>query len=141
MDRPAYQDPLCLLDATTVDMDQDTCRYRYQSNEAVVNRDRAVSKSSAGVGRGDTNSDLAVGVRHSPKHRWVFIPDMRPDQVWLFKQFDTRGGKDGIATCTFHDSFHDPRHDDQPKSSHGRRSIEFRFFLTYPKIGATSVKL
>ena len=55
---------------------------------------------------------------------------MRPNEAWLFKQFDTRD--DGRAKQTFHDSFHDPFHDQDPNTP-VRRSAEFRLLLTFPK--------
>ena len=58
----------------------------------------------------------------------VYISDQRPDEMWLFKQYDTR---EGVAKSTFHTSFHDPFHEDKPKESHGRRSAEFRMLVTF----------
>ena len=79
-----------------------------------------------------TSKNTSLGPLYNPRHRWVFLPDQRPDEAWIFKQFDTR---DGVAKCTFHNSFPDPCHIDEPDDTHGRRSVEFRFILTFPRGG------
>ena len=84
-----------------------------------------------------SNGAGLVGPTYSPHHRWIYCSDQRPDEAWLFKQFDTR---QGVAPTTFHNSFHDPFYDRQPGIP-GRRSVEFRIFLTFPKkspVGSSS---
>ena len=55
-------------------------------------------------------------------------------EAWLFKQWDTR---EGVAKASFHTSFHDPFYDAKPDTP-GRRSVEFRLLLTFPKKEASS---
>ena len=31
-----------------------------------------------------------TSVTYNPEHRWVYLPDQRDDEVWLFKQGDSR---------------------------------------------------
>jgi hypothetical protein len=59
---------------------------------------------------------------HNPAHHWYYFPDMHPDEVVIFKQWDTDDSK---ALCVPHSAFHDPtsRTDARP-----RQSIEVRVF-------------
>jgi hypothetical protein len=59
---------------------------------------------------------------HNPAHRWYYFPDMQPDEVVIFKQWDTDESK---ALCVPHSAFEDPtsRSDAVP-----RTSIEVRVF-------------
>merc|ERR1712216_700706 len=53
------------------------------------------------------------GPTYSPKHRWVFCSDMRPDEAWFFKQIDTR---EGVAAVAYHNAVRDPFHEaDEPE--------------------------
>ena len=54
---------------------------------------------------------------------------MRPDEAWLFKQYDST---DGVAKASFHTSFVDPFHLKNPEIP-ARRSMEFRMILAFPK--------
>jgi len=112
-DHPAYKDPLCLLDGFTVDLENEL------QDIPMINA------------RGEVNQKMAllVGPSYNPKHRWVYIPDQKPDEAWLFKQYDER---DGVAKQAFHNSFVDPYHLNDP-SIPGRHSVEFRMYLTFPK--------
>ena len=66
------------------------------------------------------------GVRHNPAHRWVYYPDMTPDEVLLLKCFDS--ATDGRARWTGHAAFDDPTSaPDAPR----RRSIETRTIAFY----------
>ena len=46
------------------------------------------------------------GVLASPQHRWMYFPGMRPDELLLFKSYDSAG--DGIARFVPHAAFEDP---------------------------------
>lgn len=72
---------------------------------------------------------MLTGPIHAAGHRWVFCSDQRPDEAWLFRQYDER---EGVAKCCFHNSFHDPFHAQDPDCP-GRRSAEFRLVLSFPK--------
>lgn len=117
-DIPAWKDPLCLLDVSTVDLANEVCPI----------------PSINLHGEANTKFPPLVGPCYSPKHRWVYISDQKPDEAWLFKQWDER---EGVARSCFHNSFVDPTHLNDP-SKPGRRSVEFRMYLTFPKKSATS---
>lgn len=64
-------------------------------------------------------------LKFNPAHRWWYLPDMRPDEAWVFKNYDS--AEDGRARFTPHTAFIDttraqvaPRH-----------SIEFRTFVVF----------
>lgn len=64
-------------------------------------------------------------VAHNPAHRWYYASDMRKDEVWLFKNFDTV--TDGRARFAPHTAFVDPTH---PVVA-PRESVEFRTFAFF----------
>merc|ERR1711964_365395 len=76
----------------------------------------------------------ALGPLFAPANRWVFCSDMRPEEAWLFKQYDTR---DNVAKASFHTSFVDPFHLKNPDTP-ARRTCEFRMLLAFPKKDAAS---
>lgn len=133
MDRPAYRDPLCLLDCSTVDLDKEMVRFLYIGNDEMVSADGSKMHRSAKNASARPTvptagaAAAAMGPMYAPKHRWVFCPDMGLDEAILFKQYDSRKGV--RAQTSFHNSFHDTFHDghDMP----GRRSCEFRLLLTF----------
>merc|ERR1712007_93950 len=63
--------PLTVLDWTSVDPANDV---------------RGKSRGTA------VEKDVIYGalVHHNPKHRWMYLPDMNPEEIWLFKQADSR---------------------------------------------------
>lgn len=63
----------------------------------------------------------------NPAHRWLYWPRMTPEEAVLFKQLDTRPK---VAKYGFHQSFEDPN---APEDAPGRRSIECRVVLGFPK--------
>jgi len=62
---------------------------------------------------------------HNPAHRWYFASDMRTDEVWLFKNYDS--ATDGRARFTPHTAFADPTHHQVSP----RESIELRAFALF----------
>jgi uncharacterized ParB-like nuclease family protein len=64
-------------------------------------------------------------VAFNPAHRWYYVSDMRKDEVWLFKNYDT--ATDGRARFTPHTAFVDPTH---PVVA-ARESVEFRTFAFF----------
>ncbi|TFW07400.1 methyltransferase [Oxalobacteraceae bacterium OM1] len=58
---------------------------------------------------------------HSIAHRWYYVPAMRPDELWVFKSYDSR--RDVPARMTPHCAFEDIR---APAGAPPRRSIEVR---------------
>jgi hypothetical protein len=65
-------------------------------------------------------------VRFNPAHRWYYLPQMRTDEVWVFKNYDA--ATDGRARFTPHTAFLEPlQHGEIP----ARESIEFRAFAIF----------
>ncbi|MGQ0651976.1 MAG: CmcJ/NvfI family oxidoreductase [Betaproteobacteria bacterium] len=60
-------------------------------------------------------------LRHNPRHRWFYFPEMRRDEAIVFKVYDSE--KDGRARFTPHTSFDDPT---TPPGAPPRQSIEAR---------------
>lgn len=65
-------------------------------------------------------------VTFNPAHRWYYASDMRTDEVWIFKNYDS--ATDGRARFTPHTAFVDPTH--HPVIS-ARESVEFRAFAFF----------
>lgn len=60
-------------------------------------------------------------VTHDPSHKWFFYPDMVPEEMLLFKGFDS---DPSIASCrTPHTAFDDPM---TPSDAKPRHSVELR---------------
>lgn len=129
-DRPAFKDPLVLLDGATVNFKEEVVSIRSVMRNSKKNRE---ADPNAPEFVEAPNRTGLVGPTYSPKHRWVYCSDMRPDEMWLFKQYDTREGPDWAVKQAFHDSFHDPHYDDTSGPVPGRRSAELRALLTFPK--------
>ena len=66
--------------------------------------------------------------RHSPDHRWYYVPDMQPDEVMFLKCFDS--ADDGRARFTGHTGFRNPA---CPDEFVPRESIEARTLVVYPE--------
>jgi len=137
-DGPAYKDPLCLLDATSqeyapVKIPFLTMNLFYPTIPLAKN----FMKSGAYSNESKKNVDesLVCGPTYAPQHRWFFISDQKPDEAWLFKQYDTRPN---VAKTAFHTSFPDPFHAKDPNCPE-RKSAEFRVLLTFPKKGQSKL--
>jgi hypothetical protein len=63
---------------------------------------------------------------HRPEQRWYYYPQMRPDEVLLFKTFDSIDG--GGHPCSIHSAIRLP---DAPVDARPRESIETRAFLFF----------
>ena len=128
IERPAYQDPLCLLDAASTGpepLDARSIPLLYSGlSLGKMNQDRPIEERIPVPG-GDAP---ALAPIYSPEHRWRFIPDMSPEQALVFKQFDFR--PDAESRVCFHNSFRDRFHDDWAECP-GRRSIEVRVLATF----------
>ena len=105
LDGVVRRDPLVLIDASTVRR-QDIINYL-----AVKEDDRG----------------QAALPLFSERYRYYYVPDMRPDEVLVFKQLDTRPGR---ALVCPHTSFVDPN---APADAPSRRSIDIRFMCVFPK--------
>lgn len=153
IDRPAFKDPLCLLDASTVeDISKERVKVLYAASgedrskayaggegtrkatdgfaQSAEEHAKTMQNFAAGKAAGGVFADPGLsGPLYIPTHRWVYCPDMQVNEAWLFTQYDTREGR---TQCTFHSSFHEPFYD-QKSDTPGRRSLEFRIILTFPK--------
>ena len=163
-DRPAYSDPLALLDMTSVDLPPG-----WETTSAVRRLPIAIDTLSSlgdnaepspfylsgrfygldgdGQQTGKSDDGLLSACPPLPTHRFYHCSDMRSDEAWLFKQWDTR--RDQGARMCFHSAVHDPRYDAEGAErlsglqgrlqSHAvslmptRRSLECRMVMTFPK--------
>jgi len=89
--------------------------------------------------RGLTSADLVDTERRAPNHtgeiqlalhsdeqRWFYFPQMRPDEVLLFKTFDSIDG--GVNPCSIHSAIRLP---DAPADAKPRESVEVRALVFY----------
>ena len=61
------------------------------------------------------------GVRYDAGHRWLYFPEMQPEEAMLLKCFDS--ARDGRARFTAHTAFKDPN---SPEHARPRESVEVR---------------
>ena len=64
---------------------------------------------------------------HGPHQRWYYFPDMTPDEVLLFRQYDTRQEQLNLRTV-FHTAVADPT---APDDAPMRSTIEVRMQAIY----------
>lgn len=67
-------------------------------------------------------------LRHNAGHRWYYVSNMEPDEVLIFKGYDTQA--EGVSRYTPHTGF---AHPDCPPKFMPRESIEVRAVVVYPK--------
>jgi hypothetical protein len=65
--------------------------------------------------RGET-----YGLAYNPRHRWLYVPDVQPDEATLIKCWDSQ---ENVARFTPHSAFQDPT---TPADTPPRQSIEIR---------------
>jgi hypothetical protein len=104
INQPIRSNPLALAEAKSVEM-----------NDMIVAERRYPHR----VGQ-------TYRLKYSPKHRWVYFPEMRRDEAVVFKVYDSE--KDGRARFTPHTSFQDPA---SPTDAPPRQSIEMRAFAFF----------
>ena len=68
----------------------------------------------------DRDGEIYV-LRHSPKHKWIYFPEMLSSQALLLKTYDSE--TDGRARFMAHSTFEDPN---TPENAIPRESIEVR---------------
>lgn len=67
-----------------------------------------------------------ASIAHSPQHEWIYFPDMTPEEVVLFYNFDDRS--DAVAPCgTFHAALELEGRDPRPP----RLSVEVRILARW----------
>ena len=102
-DHPAEKNPLTVVDASTVDLDE-VLDYHY-------------------TGYGATGRSAMP--LYNPDHRFYYVPRMATHELLLMKQLDTRVG---LSTLCPHTSFDIPSSDDDTPP---RRSIEVRMMAVF----------
>uniref|UniRef100_A0A7S3PE11 Uncharacterized protein n=1 Tax=Aplanochytrium stocchinoi TaxID=215587 RepID=A0A7S3PE11_9STRA len=116
--RPCVDNPLTILDWETVDPSRDV----------------------HGLKRGSPTKYMSIyntTVTYNPQHKWVYIPEMQSDEVWVFKQVDSRPNKLGLAKHAFHTSFRMPDH--QSDVNRTRRSIAVRLICAFEPVPKASL--
>ena len=104
IDHEVVQNPLTLLDASTLDPDSVVEYFATKGDEGIAS--------------------LPI---HSSEHRLYYFPRMQTDEVVVFKQLESRPDR---ATVCPHTSFYDPAAADDAV---GRRSIEMRVMCAFPR--------
>ena len=105
IDKPIASNPLALVDARTVSMDDMLPAERRYPHRV-----------------GETYQ-----LRYNANHRWMYFPNMHRDEAIVFKVYDSLS--DGRARFTPHTSFSDPA---TPAGAPPRQSIEARTFAFFP---------
>lgn len=75
---------------------------------------------------GDRMGEI-YNVAFNSAHRWYYVPNMRTEEILIFKNYDSR--EDGTARFTPHTAFDDPG---TPVNSPPRESIETRVLAFFP---------
>lgn len=65
-------------------------------------------------------------LKHSPRHRWYYFPDMCRTEALIFKQYDSE--LTGVSRFTPHAAFQNPL---QPEHQNPRKSIEVRCLVVH----------
>ena len=107
--RVVSDNPLAILDWTTVDPARD-----------VHGLPRGASVEKGNI--------LVSTVTHNPAHRWMYLANMTPEEVWFFKQADSRPARPGLSRHAFHTSFRQP---DDEGAERSRRSIAVRLLCAF----------
>ncbi len=106
--------PLAILDWTSVDTSRDVHG---------LPRGSSVEKGNI----------LVSTVTHNPDHRWMYLSNMKPEEVWFFKQADSRPARPGLSRHAFHTSFRQPGDEGAKRT---RRSIAVRLLCAFePRMG------
>ena len=107
VDYPAERDPLVWVDASSVDR-ADIIDYSPVKEE----------------GKGAAAVPL-----YNSQHRHYYMPDLRPDEVLILKQLDSRPNRIQVSP---HTSFVDP---ESAPDARPRRSVDVRFMCLFPRAG------
>lgn len=112
--KPIKKDPLALCDTRSVPED-DLVPVFAKLPPKGSNTYEAVSVSEGWE---------TLELKANPDHQWYYASDMMPDEVLVFKMFDS---KKSVARRVPHTSFTDPR----AKNDAPRESMEVRSFVFY----------
>ncbi len=108
--RPVFRTPLALCDASTVEP-----------------ADLNGSEIRGGLMDPNRASLFGFNLSYNPKHRWYYAPRMQPDEVLVFRLFDSEKGR---VQWTGHTAFDDPT---SPPDAPARESIEIRTISFMPQ--------
>jgi len=106
---PVYRTPLALCDASSVE--------RADLNDSEIR---------GGLNDPNRPSMWGFNLSYSPRHRWYYAPRMQPDEVLVFKLFDSDMGR---VQWTGHTAFDDPT---TAPDAPARESIEIRTISFIP---------
>lgn len=115
--------PFAILDWSSVDVDNDV---------HIVPRGSPTTRGAI----------YGTGITFNPDHRWVYLPEQRDDELWLFKQADSRAVNKqphSLAQFGFHQAWKLP--DDPGSENKTRRSLALRLVLAFEKQQQPSSKL
>lgn len=101
--------PLAVVDASTV--------LRSDLNDSEVR---------GGLGNPNNAPLYGFNLQYSPRHRWYYAPRMQPDEILVFKLFDSDPSR---VQLTGHTAFDDPI---SPADARPRESIEVRTISFMP---------
>jgi hypothetical protein len=108
--RPVLRTPLALCDASTV-----------------APTDLNGSEIRGGLMDPNRKSLFGFNLSYNPKHRWYYAPRMQPDEVLVFRLFDSDRSR---VQWTGHTAFDDPT---SPPDAPARESIEIRTISFMPE--------
>jgi len=106
---PVFRTPLALCDASSV-----------------TRPDLNDSEIRGGLNDPNRPSMFGFNLSYNPRHRWYYAPRMQPDEVLVFKLFDSDAGR---VQWTGHTAFDDPA---TPPDAPPRESIEIRTISFIP---------
>jgi hypothetical protein len=106
---PVYRTPLALCDASSVS--------RSDLNDSEIR---------GGLNDPNRPSMFGFNLSYNPRHRWYYAPRMQPDEVLVFKLFDSDAQR---VQWTGHTAFDDPA---TPPDAPPRESIEIRTISFIP---------
>jgi hypothetical protein len=104
---PIVNSPLAMLDYRSIDQEKDTFL---------------------------NGNMFGVGIRffHSPKHQWHYIRHQMPDEVFMFKCYDSLQGSDGSALYACHTAATRDDSEDVPVELRNiRQSVEIRMIAIW----------
>lgn len=91
-----HDNPLAFLDWESVDPGRDIMQ---AARGSAVRKGNFITPHHSNV--------WSCVVAHHPRHRWAYLSQQQPHELWLFKQGDSRSAP-GVAKQAFHTSFRDP---------------------------------
>jgi hypothetical protein len=103
---PITNKPLAICDYTSVDLDKDVLSLKVRGKTQIY-----------------TGYTMSCNAQHA--HKWYYMNEMRSDEMFLFKMYDS---KPDVAQLAFHTAFND---DNAPLSDIEQKSVEIRCLISY----------